>query len=337
MYAADDGMAGLRRAILPAADDKTVRAAYLRGSPSKGDAREPLKATSGFASSHLRGTEMKRFASLITAVGVTAGAAVALPGNIADAISSRASDSLPTIAIAMNGRSIAVSGTLVSGAVNIRSTAANERFGEPTLVHLDTGVSYAQAFAGIGQSPDPNAVSPYGSIVFNGNAPRGISNAQTILQPGNYIALDTAKGRPPFPFTTFTVAKTATPATLPAANATQTAIDFGFRGPSVLHDGTLVRARNTGWLVHMIVVARVPDRAAGKKVIALLRAGHDHQAQRLETRAFFALAWPISHGAVQQMILNTKPGYYVEACTMDTQDGREHTQLGMLRLVHILK
>ena len=29
-------------------------------------------------------------------------------------------------------------------------------------------------------------------------------------------------------------------------------------------------------------------------------------------------------------------GYYVEACFMDTQDGREHTQLGMERLVQIV-
>jgi hypothetical protein len=279
---------------------------------------------------------MTRLASLIAIACALPAAAFALPAGTASATGPGTS-SLPTISISMNGKSIKAGGTLVSGAVDIRSTASHEQFGEPTLVHLNRGVSYAQAFAGIGQTPDPNAITPYGSIVFNATAPRGTSIAQTTLQPGKYIALDTARGRPPFPLTTFTVAQAPTPAALPAAKATQTAIDFAFRGPTVLHDGTLVRARNHGWLVHMITAAGVPNRRTGKAVIALLRSGHDGKAQRLETHAFFALAWPISHGAVQQTILDTHPGYYVEECMMDTQDGREHTQLGMLRLIRVLK
>jgi hypothetical protein len=37
------------------------------------------------------------------------------------------------------------------------------------------------------------------------------------------------------------------------------------------------------------------------------------------------------------MVLKAKPGYYVEACFMKTQDGRFHTQLGMERLVKVVK
>ena len=46
---------------------------------------------------------------------------------------------------------------------------------------------------------------------------------------------------------------------------------------------------------------------------------------------------PASPGALQQSELHAKPGYYVEACFMDTQDGREHTQLGMERVVRVVK
>ena len=49
-----------------------------------------------------------------------------------------------------------------------------------------------------------------------------------------------------------------------------------------------------------------------------------------------SLLGPASPGAMQQQVLHAVPGYYVEACFMDTQDGREHTQLGMLRLVRIV-
>ncbi len=40
---------------------------------------------------------------------------------------------------------------------------------------------------------------------------------------------------------------------------------------------------------------------------------------------------------MQQQVLHAKPGYYVEACFMDTIDGREHTRLGMERLVKVVR
>jgi hypothetical protein len=45
----------------------------------------------------------------------------------------------------------------------------------------------------------------------------------------------------------------------------------------------------------------------------------------------------VSHGGMQQSVLNAPAGYYVEACFMNTQDGREHTQVGMERLVRVVK
>jgi hypothetical protein len=71
--------------------------------------------------------------------------------------------------------------------------------------------------------------------------------------------------------------------------------------------------------------------------MALLLAGKDGQAQKLASRNFLNLAGPISPGGMQQAVLNAKPGYYIEACFMDTQDGREHTQLGMMRLIRVVK
>jgi hypothetical protein len=46
---------------------------------------------------------------------------------------------------------------------------------------------------------------------------------------------------------------------------------------------------------------------------------------------------PVSTGAVQQMTVNAKPGYWVLACFMDTQDGREHTRIGMERILRIVR
>jgi hypothetical protein len=70
----------------------------------------------------------------------------------------------------------------------------------------------------------------------------------------------------------------------------------------------------------------------------LLRAGKDNQALPLlgPNPQFVSLLGPASPGAMQQQVLHAVPGYYLEACFMDTQDGREHTQLGMLRLVRVV-
>jgi hypothetical protein len=45
----------------------------------------------------------------------------------------------------------------------------------------------------------------------------------------------------------------------------------------------------------------------------------------------------VLHGAFQQETITAKPGIYVEVCFMDTQDRRQHTQLGMERIIHIVK
>ena len=140
-------------------------------------------------------------------------------------------------------------------------------------------------------------------------------------------------------FAPFTVTTSSSTAALPAAQATQTSIEFGFRGPAVLRDGTMVRAQNNGYLVHMISLNGVMGKAAGINLMTVLRTSPNSfkKARPYLNGAFLNLLGPASPGAMQQMVLDGKPGYYVEACFMDTQDGREHVQLGMERLVRIVK
>lgn len=278
---------------------------------------------------------MYRVASLIAAA-----AAVAAGMAVATASGQTTPSTLPTITIAMDGKSIAVGGALQSGAVDVQSTVTGEPFGSPSLLRLHPGVTYEQFFAAlqsgaIGQ--DPNTASPYGALVFDAAAPPGTSDVQTQLQPGDYVALDTASEKPPFPTATFSIAQAQSPAALPAADATETAIDFGFQGPKVVHDGQLVRATNNGWVVHMAEAFGVRNKHDGRKVVRLLKAGKDKRARPLATKAFFSFFEPVSHGAVQQAVVTAKPGYYVEICNMDTQDGREHSQLGMVRLIRVAK
>jgi hypothetical protein len=45
----------------------------------------------------------------------------------------------------------------------------------------------------------------------------------------------------------------------------------------------------------------------------------------------------LTHGAAEQQVVNVRPGFWVLACLFDTQDHREHTRLGMERVIHITR
>jgi len=244
---------------------------------------------------------------------------------------------LPTIDVTMDGSSISVSGSLVSGAVNVHSVATGQ--GSPIFIRLNDGVTADQlmAFLGSKKASDPNGVAAYGSIVFDTNAGPTGQDVQTKLQPGDYVAIDAAVNGPTPPHTTFSIAENGSPMSLPPAAQWQQSVDFRFRGPKTLHVGQAIRTSNPGWLVHMMVGFGVKNKAAGREAVKLLRAGQDKKAGKLSTGGFFSFFGPVSHGTVQQFTLELKPGWYVEACFMDTQDGREHTKLGMERLLHVVK
>lgn len=274
----------------------------------------------------------KRLSSVIAAA-----AALAVTGALALAGGASGASSLPTLNIALTGNhGVSVSGSTVSGAVSVVSTHTGKGQGQAGIVRLNPGVTLPQVLAAVGSHHgDPNALTPYAAIIFDAAAP---STTQTVLTPGNYVAINLSGNQNgPGGFAPFTVTQSATPAPLPAAKSTQTAIEFGFKGPSVLHDGTIVRSQDGGYLVHMIVGVGVKNPATGRQVMALLQAGKDGKAQRLSNHQFLNLAGPLSPGGMQQGVLNAKPGYYVELCFMDTQDHREHTRLGMLRLIRIVK
>lgn len=268
-------------------------------------------------------------------------AVAAVTGALVPAAGARSAASLPTLKIALKGvRGISLSTTTIeAGALNVTATFSgkvprNSMGPSAGIVRLDPGVTIQQAAGAVNSHQgDIDALTPYGALVVDEQAP---GTVQTTLTPGNYVALNsTGNGQPGF--APFTVTASSSPAKLPAASATETAVEFTFHGPTVLHDGTIVRARNGGYLVHMVVLVGVRDLATAHTVMTLLRAGKDHQAQKLASRNFVDLLDPVSPGGMEQQVLHAAPGYYIEACFMDTQDHREHTQLGMMRLVRVVK
>lgn len=275
---------------------------------------------------------MKRITAL------TAGMVVAAIAAISGA-SATAAGTLPTLALTMNGKSITATSSVASGAVNVVSTVSGEAVASPTLVRLDPGVTFQQAFgAAVSHGGDPNALDGLATIVANPMAPKGTSSSQTVLAPGDYVALDTVADNPSkWPHVNFTVTANSAPATLAKPQATVATEEFRFTGPSKLHDGQLVRFENDGYLYHMIIALPVKNKAGAKALNADLLAGNQRKANKLIAGAPLQFMGSVGSGGMNQQVLNVKPGYYVLACFMNTQDGRVHTQLGMERTIQVVK
>jgi hypothetical protein len=269
---------------------------------------------------------------------LTAGMVVAAVAAISGATAT-AAGTLPTLALTMTGKSITATSSVPAGAVNVVSTVSGEAMGSPTLLRLDPGVTFEQAFGAVGSHHgDPNALDGLASVVFDPSAPKGTSNAQTVLTPGDYVALDTEADNPnKWPHVNFTVTANSSPATLAKPQATITTEEFRFTGPSTLHNGELVRYQNGGYLYHMVIALPVKNKAGAKALTADFLAGKDNKAGKLVTGVPIDLMGTVGPGGMHQQVLKAKPGIYVLACFMSTQDGREHTALGMERTIQIVK
>jgi hypothetical protein len=275
---------------------------------------------------------LKRITALTAGMVVAAVAA-------ASGATATAAGTLPTLTLIMTGKSITATATVPAGAVNVISNVSGEPVASPTLVRLEPGVTFQQAFgAAISHGGDPNALDGLATIVANPEAAKGTSNVQTELAPGNYVALDTEADNPQkWPHVDFTVTANASPAALARPQATLKAEEFRFVGPSKLHDGQLVRFENDGYLYHMIIAIPVKSKKNAKLLTTYLETGHDNKAEKLAAGQPHQWMGVVGHGAMHQQILNAKRGTYVLACFMGTQDGREHTRLGMVRTVQVVK
>jgi len=247
---------------------------------------------------------------------------------------------LPTMTLALTQSSITVGGATQSGGVNVMTTATGVKEASAVLFLLKPGVTFEEVESAqrSSRSGDPNRTSKYGSIVYSTEvAPGHGSEAQIYLQPGNYVALIPGKGMGSKAHMTFTVAAASNPVALPTPQATIRSIEFGFRGPSTLRDGELVRFENEGFLIHMDIAFPVKGQGAAKQAVKDLLKGNEKAVEKLSVGEPVTFAAPRSHEAFQQETITEKPGWYVEACFMMTQDGRDHTRLGMERIIKIVK
>ena len=277
-------------------------------------------------------THRARFAGVIVALAL---AAACLPAASATATT------LPTLSIAVSPSAASVSGALESGAVNIVTSDTGVKEANVILFALKPSVSVAEAETFIKEGKvkhDPNNTAKIGSIVADVEANAGQkSEAQTELQAGHYLVLVAAGEGEAALRTNFVVTAAKAPVALPAPEATIRSIEFGFRGPTTIHDGELVRFENEGFLVHMDIAAPVKNMKAARQLVKDLKSGNQRAAGKLIVGPPAGFAGPLSTRAYQQETITAKPGIYVQVCFMQTQDGRDHALLGMERIIKIKK
>ena len=281
---------------------------------------------------------MSRFRSFVVSSSVVAACVVGLVGGVTAA---SAASTLPTLDIALNGTTgVSVSGSEVSGAVNVVSTFTGTAPSGPNangptwgLVRLNPGVTVAQAVAAVQTAHgDINALTPYGSLFADDSA---AGPAQTVLTPGNWVALTDRERKPG-------IGAVHRHPVLVARRAAERGCDpDGHRVwlPRADEFCTTAQCARPEWRLpgahgHRDRRQERHHRAAGHGAAARRQGRKGDEAGQ---PAVPGLAGPISPGGMQQAVLNAKPGYYVEACFMDTQDGREHTQLGMMRPIRVVK
>ena len=226
---------------------------------------------------------MKRFASLLAAASIVGGGGALAVTDAAATASPGASSALPTLTVALTGtHGIAVSGSMVSGAVNVVSTYSGKGTGEFGIFRLSPGASFAQASNAVpSHHGDLNALTPYGSLFVDAAAPGSV---QTVLTPGTYVALNIT-GNGPAAAEPFAVTPSSSPAALPAAAATETLDRVRLQGAQRAarrHHRPRAERRVPG-------PHGRPDRGAGtpatgRELITLLKAGKNRAARKLRKR-----------------------------------------------------
>jgi plastocyanin len=274
--------------------------------------------------------EMQRVKFAAVTVAATLGLTLVL------AASSQASQ-LPTLKLALSKHKVTVSGQTVSGAVDVATSVSGEPMDNATLIHLKPGVTATELgkkLAGLGEESDLDAIDSYGTLVLDSQdaAAGAITHTEVNLPAGNYVALNDGNAH-----AVFSVTQSKSPAKLPTPQATVSSVEFGFTGPTTLHDGELVRFKNYGYLIHMVQAAQTASTETATEAEEDLHNGDTTDAEKLALSPLEMWSGPLSSGGEQQYVFNAPPGVYVIFCSMNTQDGREHFQLGMTRTITVVK
>ena len=280
----------------------------------------------------------RRAVAVVAISSITA--LLALAGGLLAAGSAQAS-TLPTLTLTLTKTSITVGGATQSGAVNVVTTGhAASRKGRAILFLLKPGATVAEVETALknGAGKDPNKASKYGTIVFDEEASPGKTNeAQTYLQPGSVRCPRRRRRRraeaqralhgdrlPHHPAR----CRRRRPR---SARSSSASVDRA-RGTTASSCALKTKASSCTWTsCSPSRATRPPSRSSRICWPGRKRGSKSSSPGNRSAPGRFRMK-PSSRTTI-----TAKPGWYVQACFMETQDGRVHTRLGMERIIRIVK
>jgi hypothetical protein len=270
--------------------------------------------------------------SLIACIVLAAALAV---GLAACGDSEESDDSTQTLTFTLTGSGKASSFTAPKsadpGLAEIKLVNGSKKEGELQLVRVEGEHSDTAVASGLKNAIEGKAIPDW---FFAGGGlgpvpPGQIGTVTQVLEPGTYYAYNAESGSVK---TRFTVKGKPSDEAL-EADATVTAIDYGFETDELPSGRTEIAFDNTGAQPHHLLVAPLIDESTAKDVEEYFKTEKGKAPlDQKETQATAV----IEGGEGQLVTLDLKPGRYVLYCFIsDRQGGPPHALKGMVDEVEV--
>lgn len=222
------------------------------------------------------------------------------------------------------------------GLAEITLENEGDKAGDLQLIRVEGDRSPEEVVEGLGKAMKGQAF-PEWFFAAGGTGPVEAGQSATVtqvLEPGTYYAFDTEGGAPPRPEDAVSVEVSGDASDEEVeADATITAVDYGFEGDGLTADSAEVAFENTGAQPHHIVYAPLDGDTTAEDVERFLK--NEKGKPPFDEKATRNTA-VIEGGETQLVDLDLKKGRYVLLCFItDRKGGPPHVAKGMIGEVEV--
>lgn len=223
-----------------------------------------------------------------------------------------------------------------AGVAEITLQNEGEKAGDLQLIRVEGDRSPKEVVEGLGKAMKGQAF-PDWFFAAGGTGPVEAGQSETVtqvLEPGTYYAFDTEGGAPPKPEDAVSVEVSGEPSDEEVeADATISAVDYGFEGDGLTAGSAEVAFENTGAQPHHIVYAPLTGDATAEDVETFFKSEKGKPPFEEKDTQNTAV---IEGGETQLVDLELKKGRYVLLCFItDRKGGPPHVAKGMIDEVEV--
>jgi len=223
-----------------------------------------------------------------------------------------------------------------AGVAEITLQNEGDKAGDLQLIRVEGDRSPEEVVEGLGKAMKGQAF-PDWFFAAGGTGPVEAGQSETVtqvLEPGTYYAFDTEGGAPPKPEDAVSVEVSGESSDEGIeADATISAVDYGFEGEGLTAGSAEVAFENTGAQPHHIVYAPLTGNATAEDVETFFKSEKGKPPFEEKDTQNTAV---IEAGETQLVDLELKKGRYVLLCFItDRKGGPPHVAKGMIDEVEV--